>query len=273
MSSDAKSNANSLGAEKIAGEVAENSKRPEPTFVHAGVDAVLMQFGEQLDPCMPGFLASLRAQIIAELNDVVYEVVPSYASLLVYYEPRAIGTYDLEQVLNTIASDTPWLCSPWSADSGAPGKLVEVPIYYYELDDNVAENDMAFVCEQTGLARNEVIARHSGRDYQVYALGFAPGFAYLGALDKALQLPRLANPRKNIGAGSVGIAEAQTAVYPQASPGGWHIIGYSPFTWFEPKNHELTPVQVGDRIRFKAISKAEYEHAKAKNQAQLGGAV
>ncbi|RUO38537.1 allophanate hydrolase [Aliidiomarina shirensis] len=262
----------------------ETPKRPQPTFVNAGVDALLMQFGQELDPCMPGFLASIRAAIIAELSDVVYEVVPSYASLLVYYEPRAVRTYDLEQALETIAEQTPWLCSPWSADAEAPGKLVEVPIYYYQPDDAIEENDMARVCEQSGLSFDEVVAIHSGRDYQVYALGFAPGFAYLGALDERIQLPRLANPRKNIAAGSVGIAEGQTAVYPQESPGGWNILGFSPFVWFDVNGHAngnvdkntpaqqaaLTPVQVGDRIRFKPMSKSAYEQAKAKFFAQQG---
>lgn len=257
-------------------------KRPQPTFVNAGIDALLMQFGQKLDPCMPGFLASIRAAIIAELGEVVYEVVPSYASLLVYYEPRAVRTYDLEQALDTIAEQTPWLCSPWSADAEAPGKLVEVPVYYYAEGDSAAENDMAEICELSGLTRDEVIAIHSGRDYQVYALGFAPGFAYLGALDERIQLPRLANPRKRVSAGSVGIAEGQTAVYPQESPGGWNILGFSPFVWFNPegsaeagstakKTLSLTPVQVGDRIRFKPMSKTEYEKAKLQYQAEQGG--
>lgn len=237
-------------------------KRPEPTFVSAGVDALLMQFGQELDPCMPGFLASIRAAIIAELGEVVREVVPSYASLLVYYEPRLVRTYDLEQALDTIAEQTPWLCSPWSADSEAPGKLVKVPVYYYEMDDKHEENDMSRICAETGLQREEVIAIHSGRDYQVYALGFAPGFAYMGALDERIQLPRLANPRRSIAAGSVGIAEGQTAVYPQESPGGWNVIGFSPFVWFNANSDELTPVQVGDRIRFQPMTKAEYEKAK-----------
>ncbi|EGN75073.1 allophanate hydrolase subunit 1 [Idiomarina sp. A28L] len=266
----------------ISSESEQAPKRPQPTFVNAGIDALLMQFGQKLDPCMPGFLASIRAAIIAELGEVVYEVVPSYASLLVYYEPRAVRTYDLEQALDTIAENTPWLCSPWSADAEAPGKLVEVPVYYYEESDSAAENDMAKICEISGLTRDEVIAIHSGRDYQVYALGFAPGFAYLGALDERIQLPRLANPRKGIAAGSVGIAEGQTAVYPQESPGGWNILGFSPFVWFNPegsaeaastakKTLPLTPVQVGDRIRFKPMSKTEYEKARLQYEAEQGG--
>lgn len=266
----------------ISSESEQAPKRPQPTFVNAGIDALLMQFGQKLDPCMPGFLASIRAAIIAELGEVVYEVVPSYASLLVYYEPRAVRTYDLEQALDTIAENTPWLCSPWSADAEAPGKLVEVPVYYYEESDSAAENDMAKICEVSGLTRDEVIAIHSGRDYQVYALGFAPGFAYLGALDERIQLPRLANPRKGIAAGSVGIAEGQTAVYPQESPGGWNILGFSPFVWFNPegsaevastakKTLPLTPVQVGDRIRFKPMSKTEYEKARLQYEAEQGG--
>lgn len=234
--------------------------RPEVTFAIAGVDALLLQFDQQLDPCMPGFLANIRLTILREHGDVVQEVVPSYASLLVYYEPRLVRTYDLQQLLEAVVNDTPWLCSLWSADAEAPGNLVEVPVFYLpDTSTKDAVNDMAAICLHTGLSREDVIAEHSGIDYQVYALGFAPGFAYLGRVTEVLEMPRLANPRQHVPAGSVGIAEQQTAVYPQASPGGWNILGVSPFQWFNPNLEPMTPVQVGDRIRFKPISEAEYK--------------
>lgn len=234
--------------------------RPEVSFAIAGVDALLLQFDQQLDPCMPGFLANIRQTILREHGDVVQEVVPSYASLLVYYEPRLVRTYDLQQLLEVVVNDTPWLCSVWSADTEAPGKLVEVPVWYFpEGDSTAAVNDMAAICKHTGLRQEEVVAEHSGIDYQVYALGFAPGFAYLGRVTERLEMPRLAKPRQHVPAGCVGIAEQQTAVYPQASPGGWNILGASPFQWFNPNTKPMTPVQVGDRIRFKPITEAEYK--------------
>lgn len=241
-------------------------EKPQVSFAVAGVDALLMQFTQQMNPCMPGFLASLRARILAEHGDVVAEVVPAYGSLLVYYEPRLVRTYDLQQLLEQLAAETPWLCSPWSLDNTAPGKLVEVPVYYYAAEQESANSnastvagDMAKVCAATGLSQAEVVALHTSTEYQVYALGFAPGFAYLGQLPEALQIPRLAQPRLEIPAGSVAIAGLQTAVYPCSSPGGWHVLGRSPFVWFNAEQEPMTPVQVGDRIRFVAISAEEYQ--------------
>ncbi|WP_194755867.1 5-oxoprolinase subunit PxpB [Aliidiomarina indica] len=242
--------------------------RPELTFAAAGVDALLMQFGQTMDPCLPGFLAQLRQRILSELADVVHEVVPAYSSLLVYYEPRAVRTFDLEQALEQLSQDVPWLCSPWSTDADTPGQLVKVPVCY----DPRCAPDLESVMALTKLSAEDIIALHSDKDYQVYALGFAPGFAYLGALDEQLQVPRMKNPRTHVPAGAVGIAGQQTAVYPLESPGGWHLIGASPFVWFRADREPMTPVQVGDRIRFYAIDYATYEDLLAENEKARSGA-
>ncbi|TRW49539.1 5-oxoprolinase subunit PxpB [Aliidiomarina halalkaliphila] len=241
--------------------------RPDLSFAAAGVDALLMQFGQTMDPCLPGFLAQLRQRILSELGDVVHEVVPAYSSLLVYYEPRAVRTFDLEQALEQLSNDVPWLCSPWSTDDNAPGQLVEVPVCY----DPRCAPDLDAVMALTKLSAENIIALHKGRDYQVYALGFAPGFAYLGALDEQLQLPRMKNPRTHVPAGAVGIAGQQTAVYPLESPGGWHLIGASPFVWFRADKDPMTPVQVGDRIRFYSIDFDTYESLRAEHDGKQAG--
>jgi KipI family sensor histidine kinase inhibitor len=102
---------------------------------------------------------------------------------------------------------------------------------------------------------------HTEQEYRVYAMGFAPGFAYLGELPEKLRLPRLDNPRTKIPAGSVAIAEAQTAVYPSESPGGWNIIGRTAETLYDPQADSISPMKVGDRVQFKAVSKDEFEQA------------
>ncbi|MCL4410091.1 5-oxoprolinase subunit PxpB [Aliidiomarina haloalkalitolerans] len=229
---------------------------PVAEFCNAGVDALLVKFGDEIDACMPSYLASIRERVLNQLADVVNEVVPAYASLLVYYEPRNVRVYDLQLALQGIIDEVPWLCSPWSAeDANAPGKLVTVPVCY----DPTMAPDLERVLQHTGLTAEELIAAHSGQQLQVYALGFAPGFAYLGSLPDALKVPRLDAPRTHVPAGSVGIAERQSAVYPQDSPGGWNIIGRSPVQWFDPKRTPMTAVQVGDRIQFKAITLSEYQ--------------
>jgi len=231
-------------------------KQPSAEFCYAGVDALLIEFGHEIDACLPSYLATIRERILQSLGTVVSEVVPAYASLLVYYEPRSVRPYDLQVALENIIAEVPWLCRPWSAeDANAPGKLVEVQVCY---DPSLAP-DLERVMHVTGLSAEQVVAAHTGQQLQVYALGFAPGFAYLGSLPASLSVPRLDAPRTHIVAGSVGIAEQQSAVYPQDSPGGWNIIGRSPVQWFDPQRQPMTAVQVGDRIQFKAIDLATYQ--------------
>lgn len=230
-------------------------ERPELTFTAAGVDALLMQFGRTMNPCLPDFLAQLRETILSDLSSVVLEVVPAYTTLLVYYEPRLVRIFDLEQALTQLSDATPWACTPWSGDPEKNESLIQVPVCY---DRRVAP-DLQAISEATGMSEDDITKCHTDPIYQVYALGFAPGFAYLGEVPKPLQIPRLAEPRTHVPAGSVGIAGAQTAVYPDDSPGGWHLIGRSPFRWFDPQSTPMTPVQVGDRIRFYGIEYDEFE--------------
>ena len=96
---------------------------------------------------------------------------------------------------------------------------------------------------------------HTEGEYRVYAIGFAPGFAYLGDVDERIAAPRLATPRQRVPRGAVAIADRQTAVYPEPSPGGWNLVGRSPLRMFDPTAEEPMPVRVGDRIRFNAISR------------------
>jgi len=103
-----------------------------------------------------------------------------------------------------------------------------------------------------------VIDLHTGTDYRVYAIGFAPGFAYLGEVDERIAAPRLATPRARVARGSVGIAERQTAVYPSDSPGGWNLIGRCPVPLFDARAHPPMPVSVGDTVRFESVSRERF---------------
>lgn len=125
------------------------------------------------------------------------------------------------------------------------GRAWEVPVFY-------DGEDLDAVARQTGLSPDEVVARHSGRDYRVWLLGFAPGFPYLGVLDEALCLPRRGTPRPRIAAGSVAIAGWQTGIYPSESAGGWHIIGRTPWRMFDPLRPDPFLLKPGDTVRFVA---------------------
>ena len=128
----------------------------------------------------------------------------------------------------------------------AGGRLVEIPVVY-------DGEDLAEVGRRTGLDAEEVIARHSGRDYRVWLLGFAPGFPYLGVLDEALHLPRRETPRARIAAGSVAIAGGQTGIYPSESAGGWHVIGRTVRRMFDLRREEPFLLRAGDAVRFVAV--------------------
>ena len=123
------------------------------------------------------------------------------------------------------------------------GRLVEIPVVY-------DGEDLGEVAQRTGLAVEEVVKCHSGRDYRVWMLGFAPGFPYLGVLDEVLCLPRREVPRARIAAGSVAIAEAQTGIYPSESAGGWHILGRTERRTFDLERAEPFLLRPGDLVRF-----------------------
>ena len=110
----------------------------------------------------------------------------------------------------------------------------------------------------TSLIPADVINIHTATEYRVYAIGFAPGFAYLGQVDERIAAPRLATPRLKVPRGAVAIADQQTAVYPAESPGGWNLIGMCPTPMFDPLRDPPMPVAVGGRVRFEAVDRATY---------------
>ena len=135
------------------------------------------------------------------------------------------------------------------AESGGQ-RIVEIPTLY----GGEFGPDIGFVAENAGMSESDVIEIHSGADYLVYAMGFSPGFPYLGGLDPRLNTPRLTTPRTLIPGGSVGIAETQTGAYPVASPGGWQLIGRTPLKLFEPESDPPAIINAGDLVRFIALA-------------------
>jgi KipI family sensor histidine kinase inhibitor len=134
------------------------------------------------------------------------------------------------------------------------GKVVLLPVYY----STESGPDLELLANNAGLSVDDVIAIHQSQEYRVYAIGFAPGFAYLGEVDKRIAAARLATPRQKVPRGAVGIADRQTAVYPAVSPGGWNLIGLCPQRMFDPVARPTMPVAVGDRVKFDAISRDEF---------------
>ena len=185
----------------------------------------------------------IRNSLGADLVDLL----PSYASVLVQFNALTTDHPTVQQQLEQSLQQL-------SAEPLVAGKLVELPVYYSEQSGP----DLSLIARTKGISVEDVITRHQQPRYRVYAIGFAPGFAYLGELDPMLQMPRLATPRARVPRGAVAIADRQTAVYPSASPGGWNLIGLCPTPMFNPNATPPMPLSVGDEVQFVAINKAEF---------------
>jgi KipI family sensor histidine kinase inhibitor len=175
----------------------------------------------------------------------VTNVHPAYASILIDFDPRRIGRFDLERAA------AEFFAQAAAAPLPEP-RMVEIPVAY----GGEYGPDLEAVAALTGHTPDEVVAIHSSAEYLVYFLGFSPGFPYLGGMPEPIAAPRLEAPRRRVPAGSVAIGGRQTGVYPMASPGGWRIIGRTPLRLFEPAADPPVLLQMGDRVRFVPIEKA-----------------
>lgn len=237
-----------------------NAVHAFPKIVTAGADAVLVYLGEGIDPVVNEQVMRLTSRVSEALGDTVYDLVPSYNSLMIYYNVLVLSEEELRANIRELIeqSESDCITDDAAAKSVSGNSTLHTIEVYYDLS---VGPDLERVAKETGMPINDVIQLHTGTEYRVYAMGFAPGFAYLGELPERLKLPRLDNPRGQIPAGSVAIAEAQTAVYPSASPGGWNIIGRTAETLYDPQADNISPMNVGDRVRFKAVSKNEFEQS------------
>ena len=170
----------------------------------------------------------------------VDDVVPAYLALTVFFDSHQT-TYDavVEQVIRVCQS-------PEVGAESKRSRMHVIPVEYEGID-------LELVADKTGFSVAEVVARHTARTYSVDLLGFVPGFAYLSELDPALQLPRRAQPRPRVAAGSVAIAGAQTGVYPLDTPGGWHILGRTATSMFDAAREPPALLAPGDSVRFEAV--------------------
>ena len=220
----------------------------EPLFLPAGDQALVVEFGDRIDPAINARVHLTAATLDEAEVDGILEMVPTYRSLLVYYDPLQTTPDQIEAAIRGLQVG--------DSETSGSHRIVEIPTLY----GGEYGPDLGFVAENAGMSEAEVISVHSGTDYLVYTMGFSPGFPYLGGLDPALATPRLQSPRILIPAGSVGIAESQTGVYPVASPGGWRLIGRTPIRLFDPDASPPTVIDAGDHVRFVPMAnEAEYE--------------
>jgi inhibitor of KinA len=219
-----------------------------PRYLPAGDQGLVVEYGETIDPAVNRRVRDLFLALDAAAIPGVVDLVPTYRSLLVTYDPLRLPPDALQAMLERMEK----------ALAGAPAtapRVLEVPTAY----GGELGPDLAFVASHNGLSEEEVVRIHSGTDYLVYMMGFSPGFPYLGGMSDRIATPRLVTPRTVIPAGSVGIAQTQTGIYPVESPGGWQLIGRTPIRLFDPARQPPVLIEAGDYIRFVPISHEQYE--------------
>ncbi|MCX8100519.1 MAG: 5-oxoprolinase subunit PxpB [Geminicoccaceae bacterium] len=227
--------------------MSESLREPfRPRIVPVGDGAILIELGETIDPAINALVLALDARIRAMALEGVVELVPTYRSLLVHYDPERVDGRALLARLSSLDLDHP----------GSPpeGRLWTVPVAY----GGAFGIDLEAVAARHGLTAEEVVRLHSAPTYRVYMVGFVPGFTYLGGLDPRLHTPRLDDPRPRTPAGSVSIGGIQAGIASLEIPSGWHLLGRTPVRTFDPERTPPLLLEPGDRVRFVPIDPATF---------------
>jgi KipI family sensor histidine kinase inhibitor len=218
----------------------------QPLFRIMGDRALLVELGDQIDPSINEKVRELFLRLDRHPLEGVVELVPSYRSLMVVYDPLRTGFDRLRDEILVLqkAADPSLVPQP---------RTLSVPVVY----GGEYGPDLDWVAGFHKISPERVVTLHTGTTYRVYMIGFTPGYPYLGELPEALATPRRETPRTVVPQGSVAIAQRQTGIYPVQSPGGWHILGWTPIRLFDASQWPPTPLEVGDRVRFFPIQKED----------------
>ena len=208
-----------------------------------GEQACIISFKEEISKSTHHQVMALLGHFKSQPLVGITDIIPSYNALTIIFDPYRIQFDQLQESILQVDFEK----------AGPSGKKWKMPVCY---DFALDQKDF---CQSTGLSWQEVIDLHTSTTYHVYMMGFLPGFLYMGEVDTKIRLPRKKTPRKKVEAGSVGIAGAQTGVYPIMSPGGWNILGRTPVTLFDPTDEKPFPVEIGDEILFYPISQQEFK--------------
>jgi KipI family sensor histidine kinase inhibitor len=223
------------------------STASEPQFRAASDQSLMVYLGEEIALKHHQRVLKLLRLLQAEPIDGIRNLHPAYSSLLIKFDPLRLDHDTLQSRL------IPYL-SRLDREPVPEPREVEIPVCY----DGEFGPDLNDVAEMHGMTAAQVIELHSSPVYVVYFLGFAPGFAYLGGLPESLASARLETPRAKVPQGSVGIGGNQTGVYPFSTPGGWRLIGRTPAAMFRRDANPMSLLQIGDHVRFRAISESEF---------------
>jgi inhibitor of KinA len=216
-------------------------------LVSAGDSALIVEFEPRIDPSVNARAIQLADALQAARLPGVLDVVPTFRSVAVYFDPLHTNGEALFARVEAEAAKP-------SADPDTDRPPVRVPVCY----GGEFGPDLAAVAAFSGLDEAAVVAAHTGRTYRTFMVGFVPGFAYLGTVDERIAMPRRDTPRIRVPIGSVGIAGIQTGIYPMETPGGWQLVGRTPLKPFDPDRAEPFLVKAGDAVEFYAIDPDQF---------------
>ncbi|RDB43033.1 allophanate hydrolase subunit 1 [Halomonas sp. DQ26W] len=212
------------------------------------MDVLMIRLFDTIEETNMAWIIAADRALREAFGETLIDLVPSYTTLMLHYDCLELEHREAHRRIREALDDLQ------PADTQA-GKRHEIPVWY----DLSVGPELQRVAERAGVTVETVIQRHCDHDYCVFALGFAPGYGFMGLVEEALATPRLETPRHKVAAGSVGIAGRQTAIYPLPSPGGWNILGRTAVPLFEHARRGDPLLKPGDRVRFKAVSRDEFE--------------
>jgi inhibitor of KinA len=217
-------------------------------IVAAGDSAIVVEFEARIDPAVNAQAISLAEAVQAAGVAGVRDVVPTYRSVAIHFDP-------LRTDIDALTGEVDRALASGSSSSAAARSPIRIPVCY----GGEFGPDLPAVAAYAGCSEQTVVLAHTATTYRVFMLGFVPGFAYLGIVDQRIAMPRHAVPRVRVPARSVAIAGVQTGIYPSETPGGWRLIGRTPLPPFDPDRPEPFLMKAGDAVQFYAIERAEYD--------------
>ena len=232
-------------------------EKVSPQIHPAGDSCLVVDFGNSISLEINAKVQALRSYLETHGTCGIKELMPTYRSLAVYFDP--VGT-NMDSLARKITEGL----SSIEGKQTVSTKEVTIPVCY----GGEYGPDLESVAQYHNISEKDVIRLHSGRSCYCYMLGFTPGFSYLGGMDESIATPRLATPREIIPAGSVGIAGKQTGIYPIDSPGGWQLIGRTPLIMYDPRRNPPTLLDAGIWVGFRPIDEEEFS---AIREMSLGG--
>ena len=224
----------------------------------ASENSIIVYFGSETSDSISNQINAFCIHMKTNYQTYIIDLISSYASVLLIFDVLNISHSEIKRIVR--ASLAKLEKSSKKSGVSEEKQVITLPVLYG------GENgpDLSTIAKNAGISEREVISIHESKPYLVYAIGFAPGFAYLGEVDPKIATPRLKTPRQTVPKGAVAIADRQTAVYPAESPGGWNIIGICPIPMFNSLSPPYMPVSVGDTVKFESIDENQFDKIQEK---------